>query len=207
MRLRKMRSGSREMPRQELSGMCASDIAVRVNEKLAPMLLRYLQRLVDDRTTAEDLLQETLLRVTKGAEGFVGKSSVKTWVFAIATRVAADFLRHPDRRANIVDVDEADDREVTADPADERLISGEMNACIRDVIDSLPEDYRSALVLHEFEEMSAAQIAEVMECSLATAKIRIHRGRARLREALRQGCDFYRDRNNSLQCDRKPKGS
>ncbi len=198
-----MSTGSREVLREELSRTCASEIVAKVDEELTPMLLRYLQRLAGDRATAEDLLQETLLRVTKGAEGFDGRSSVKTWVFAIATRVAADYLRNPGRRAQIVDVDEADDRQTLADSADEQLISGEMNACIREVIGSLPEDYRSALVLHEFEEMSAAQIAEVLECSLATAKIRIHRGRARLREALRQGCDFYRDRDDSLQCDRK----
>ncbi len=183
--------------------MHASDIVATVDKELTPMLLRYLQRIVGDRATAEDLLQETLVRVAKGAEGFDRRSSVKTWVFVIATRVAADYLRHPDRRAQIVDVDEADDREAAADPADVRLISGEMNACIRDLIDSLPGDYRSALVLHEFEEMSAAQVAEVMECSLATAKIRVHRARARLREALRQGCDFYRGGDNSLRCDRK----
>ncbi len=145
--------------------------------------------------------------MTKGAEGFDGRSSIKTWVFAIATHVAADYLRHPDRRAQIVDVDEADGRDAGADPVDERLISGEMNACLRDVIDSLPGDYRSALVLHELEEMSAAQVAEVLECSLATAKIRIHRGRVRLREALQRGCDFYRDGNDSLRCDRKPRPS
>ncbi len=190
-----------------MSGTQASDVVAKVDQELAPMLLRHLQRIVGDRATAEDLLQETLLRVARGARGFDGRSSLKTWTFAIATRVVADHLRHPDRRRQIVEIHEAEEAAAADDSADERLISGEMNSCIRDVIDSLPEDYRSALVLHEFEDMTAAQIADVMQCSLATAKIRIHRGHTRLREALQRSCDFYRDRDNSLRCDRKRRAS
>ncbi len=178
-------------------------VLAEVHDELSPMLLRYLQRVVGERADAEDLLQETLIRVARGAAGFDGRSSVKTWAFAIATRVAADHLRRPDRRARIVEIDEAETEEAAADPVEERLISGEMNACIREVIDSLPGDFRSALVLHEFEGMTAAQVAEVLGCSVATAKIRIHRGRERLREALRRGCDFYRDGESTFRCDRK----
>ncbi len=86
---------------------------------------------------------------------------------------------------------------------DERLVVDEMNAGAREVIGSLPEDYRAALVLHDLEGLSAAQTAKVCGCSVPTAKIRIHRARVRLREALQGQCDFYRDRANVLRCDRK----
>jgi RNA polymerase sigma-70 factor (ECF subfamily) len=175
-----------------------------LNEQFAQPLLRYLQRYVGDRATAEDLLQETLLRATRGLEGFAARAGLKTWVYSIATRVAADYLRHPDRRVRVVEIADAETLYDGEELADEQLIVDEMNGCVREVIDSLPEDYRSALVLHEFEGMTAAQVAEVSECSVATAKIRIHRGRTRLREALRRSCDFYHDGNNSLRCDRKP---
>jgi RNA polymerase sigma-70 factor (ECF subfamily) len=128
---------------------------------------------------------------------------VKTWAFSIATRVAADHFRDTSHRARIVDIDE------TAEPADadatvdQQLVVDEMNACVRTVIDSLPEDYRAALVLHELEGLTADQVAQVSGCSVATAKIRIHRGRGRLKVALQGQCDFYRDRNNVLRCDRK----
>ena len=52
--------------------------------------------------------------------------------------------------------------------------------------------------------LTAAATAEACGCSLATAKIRIHRARARLREALNQECIFYRDRDDVFRCDRKP---
>jgi RNA polymerase sigma-70 factor (ECF subfamily) len=74
---------------------------------------------------------------------------------------------------------------------------------VREVIDSLPEDYRTALVLHDLEGQTAVQTAEIVGCSLATAKIRIHRARLRLKEALNQQCEFYRDEENVFRCDRK----
>ena len=93
---------------------------------------------------------------------------------------------------------------VDPDPAiDERLVVDEMNACVRQVIDSLPDVYRAALVLHDLEGLSAEQTAEICDCSVATAKIRIHRARLRLREALKAQCEFYRDPESVFRCDRK----
>ena len=67
---------------------------------------------------------------------------------------------------------------------DERVIRGEMNACIREVIETLPADYRTCIVLSDLEDLSDAEIAAVLGLSLQAAKIRLHRARARLRERL-----------------------
>lgn len=171
--------------------------------ELSPALRRYLRRYAGDDGLADDLLQETLIRMARGLADFEGRASVKTWAFAIATRAAADHFRSPAHRAAIVELDEAED---VADPArgvDEQRAVDEMNACIRRVIDSLPEDYRAALVLHDLEGLTAREAADVCGASVATVKIRIHRARQRLREALGRQCDFYRDGDDVLRCDRK----
>ena len=176
----------------------------KLTEELSQPLLRYLQRYVGDRVLAEDLLQETLIRMEHGLPSFAGRSSARTWAFSIATRAAADYFRKPERRLHVVEVEEAADVP-DADRAIERqLVVGEMNAGVRQVIDSLPDDYRAALVLHDLEGLSAEQTAEVCGCSLATAKIRIHRARLRLKAALQRECDFYRDANDVFRCDPKP---
>jgi RNA polymerase sigma-70 factor, ECF subfamily len=175
----------------------------RIADELSGPLRRYLARYAGDPALADDLLQETLIRITRGLPGFAGRASVKTWAFSIATRVAADHFRQPGHRARVVDEAELTDV-IDGEPAiDERLVVDEMNACLRQVIDGLPGDYRAALVLHELEGLTATEIADVLGCSLATAKIRIHRGRLRLREALQASCEFYRDGENVLRCDRK----
>jgi RNA polymerase sigma-70 factor (ECF subfamily) len=174
-----------------------------VVQELSGPLRRYLERLVGNRTTADDLLQETLLKIARALPEFEGRSSVKTWAFTIATRVATDHFRRPHSRAKMVEIDESAPVHVRDAEIDQRLVIDEMSSCVRGVIDSLPEDYRTALVLHDLEGQTAAQIAEIAGCSLATAKIRIHRARRRLKEALNQQCTFYRDEEDVFRCDRK----
>ena len=181
----------------ETSRIVFEDVA----EELSEPLRRYLQRLVGNRATADDLLQETLLKIARALPDFEGRSSVKTWAFTIATRVATDHFRRPQNRAQIVNIDET--THVDEVEIEQKLVVDEMSSCVREVIDSLPEDYRAAIVLHDLEGQTAANVAEIVGCSVATAKIRIHRGRRRLQQALNDECRFYRDEKNVFRCDRK----
>lgn len=174
--------------------------------EVGPPVLRYLRRYVGDAALAEDLRQETLLRIARFLPGFAGRSSLTTWALTIASRVAADYFRQPERQARIVPLDEAVELPelVDAEPLQgERIVADEMNQCVRQVIDSLPDSYRTALILHDLEGLSAAEVAQIGGCSLANAKIRIHRARQRLQAALQQSCAFYHDAAGSFRCDRK----
>lgn len=173
-----------------------------VVRELSPTLSSYLERMVGNPATAEDLLQESLIKISKGLSAFEGKSSLKTWAYTIATRVANDYFRRPEKRRNMVEIDEAQETWDMHGDISEAFIVEEMNACIREVIDSLPEDYRAALVLHDLEGLTAQETADVCGTSLATAKVRIHRGRKRLEKALERTCTFYPD-DGALRCDRK----
>lgn len=176
-----------------------------IHEVVSP-LSRYLRRYAGDSSLADDLLQETLVRISRGFANFDGRSNVRTWAFSIATRVAADHFRKPEHRAEMVDFDEVAEQDLPASEdrlAEDRLVIDEMSACVREIIDGLPDDQRAALVLHDLEDMSARQVADICEISIATAKIRIHRARSRLRDALKKQCDFYRDQDSVFRCDRK----
>ncbi|UCH84315.1 MAG: RNA polymerase sigma factor, partial [Candidatus Latescibacterota bacterium] len=113
-----------------------------VAETLTTPLRRYLQRMTGNSSTADDLLQETLLRIARGLPKFEGRSSIKTWAFSIATRTAIDYFRRPETRAAIVGMDEAPEISDSDVDTDERMVIDEMNSCVRDVIKTLPEDYR-----------------------------------------------------------------
>ena len=121
-------------------------------------------------------------------------------MFAIANHVVADHLRSPARRQRIVDIDEAAHLDDGAPTIEERLEFDEMNRCVREVIDSLPADYRSALILHDLEGMSAEQVSEVMGGTVGAAKVRIHRARLRLKAALERSCGFYHDSDSNFRC-------
>jgi len=175
------------------------EVVTQLKEPLA----RYLRRFVDDVHLAEDLLQETLIRISKGLGTFEGRSSLKTWAFSVATRTAIDHSRSSRARTEIEEMDEPGALPASDAEIDERLVIAEMNSCVREVIDSLPPDYRAAILLHDLEGLTAAETAGILGTSVATAKIRIHRARARLKKALEQECTFYCDRDRTLRCDRK----
>ncbi len=177
-----------------------------------PKILKYLRRLVGE-SDAEDVAQEVFVKVGKALEGFRGDSSLSTWIYRIATNAAMDHLRKPGSRNDAfapggVPDDDSPGIEETI-PDDERpvldtlLIRKDMNECIRGVVDGLPENYRSVLVLSEFEGQTNAEITEILGISLDTVKIRLHRARTKLRKALETKCNFYRDERNELSCDRK----
>ena len=109
-----------------------------VTEQLSEPLQRYLGRFAGDLQSAEDLLQETLIRISRGLPGFEGRSSLKTWAFSVATRTAIDHLRKSKAGSRIVEIEDTEDLSDPIELIEERLIVEEMNSCIRQEIDSLP---------------------------------------------------------------------
>jgi RNA polymerase sigma-70 factor (ECF subfamily) len=173
---------------------------------------RYLARLVGEHE-AEDLTQEVFMRVSQGLKDFRGASKLSTWIYRIATNTAWDKLRSPSfqRLTQETLFSESDEREENkylqfrgrVSSPDQQLIRKEMNACIRTVIKKLPEDYRTVIVLSELEELKNHEIAEILQVSLGTVKIRLHRARKELKKELESLCCFYRDTRNVLSCDLK----
>ncbi|MDC0358923.1 RNA polymerase sigma factor [Oligoflexia bacterium] len=171
-----------------------------LSEEFSQPLFGYLRRMSGNAADADDLLQETLLKIAKGLSTFEHRSSVKTWAFRIATNVAIDFLRRS-AKAQFIEFDESD--RPSGIDEEERLILDEMNSCVREVIDRLPPDYRAAVVLFHLEGRTLAEISEICSISLAATKVRVHRARARLQEALNKECTFYSSGAGNLRCARK----
>lgn len=172
-----------------------------------PRIHRYLSTMTN-ASEASDLTQNVFLKVGKSLKDFRGESSLATWIYRIATHVAFDHNRHGRaQRESEHLVHEDGSIEDFPDHSDhgteKEYILQEMNACIRGVIDQLHENYRTVLVLSEFEGLSNPEIAEVLNLSIDTVKIRLHRARASFRKAMESQCSFYHDERNEIMCDRK----
>ncbi len=188
----------------------------KVHETFRPRIHRYLTRLVGENE-AEDLTQEVFVKVAQALENFRGESTLSTWLYRIATNAALDRLRSPSfqRIAQIeLPVDsietgeaEIEDRDVwTGDKTpsvEQQLVRKEMNECIRDFIEKLPETYRTVLVLSELEGLRNKEIAEILGVTLDTVKIRLHRAREKLKEELWTHCDSYWIEGNEFVPDLK----
>lgn len=147
---------------------------------------------------AEDLVQETLLRALQRADTFRGEASLATWLHRILHNLAIDQFRQ-DREDATGDVEREveeqwhdDSYTVDAAVVVERAESREE---LQDALVRLPAIYRTAVVLHDAERMTVAEIADVQGIGLPAAKQRLRRGRMMLVSALAQG----RERRNALQ--------
>ena len=87
---------------------------------------------------------------------------------------------------------------------EQALIRNEMNDCIRQVIAALPDNHRAVLVLGALGGFSDDDIARTLQISRSNAKVRLHRARAELKQALDRRCDFYHNEDNELACEPKP---
>ncbi|MEW5727583.1 MAG: RNA polymerase sigma factor [Pseudomonadota bacterium] len=170
----------------------------QVARDLSPLLLRYFRLRAGD--AADDLTQEALLRIQRGLPGFDGRSSMKTWAMAIARRVAADHFRRRRPAEASVTVEDA----IDPAPGGEGLLAArQMSQCVRDQLDTLAPGDRRILLLHDVEDAGMAAVAKDCGCSDGTARVRLHRARKRLRQALVDHCEFYRETDNVLRCCRK----
>jgi RNA polymerase sigma-70 factor (ECF subfamily) len=181
-----------------------------------PKILKYLTRITNNYE-AEDLTQEVFIKVESGLKNFRGDSKLSTWIYRIATNTAIDRMRNPSFKNKVNEVaayestqendPEIEDKDQFSgekiESTDQQYVRKEMNSCIRNFIENLPEDYRAVVILSELEGFKNKEIAEVLHISLDTVKIRLHRARAQLRKKLESNCNMYRNEQNELSCNLK----
>ena len=152
-------------------------------------------RMVRDRSLAEDLAQETFVKVLNALGSYRPEYKFSSWIFKIANNAAIDQLRR--RELDTLSLDgspdarTADEVEATALQATDRaetpleeLESRETGAAIEQAIGRLRPEYRTCILLRHVEGRTYEEIAEVMDLPLGTVKTYIHRARLELREYL-----------------------
>jgi len=154
-------------------------------------------RMVRDREMAEDLSQETFIKVLNNLDRYSPEFKFSSWLFKIANNLTIDHLRR--RRINTISIEGAPDA-VTAEsarataisvvsagesPLDE-LESKELGSAIERAIGKLRPEYRACIMLRHVEDKSYEEIAEIVKLPLGTVKTYIHRARHELRSALEE---------------------
>ena len=161
-------------------------------QKYRSPLVNFLNRMVRDSSTAEDLAQEVFLRVYRARKQYSPSAKFTTWLFRIATNVALNSFRDTRHRKMEVSIDASTDDEdsrpmelqAREKRIDERLLERDRIETIRRAILALPEKQRAAVVLHKYEEMDYAEISSVLDCSESALKSLLFRAYESLRVQL-----------------------
>lgn len=168
---------------------------------LSADLWRFLRRRVADDHTADDLLQETFVRVHRGIGTLVETDRLAAWVYRIARNVLIDHHRRATNPA--VALGDTDPAEPADDPTCALRCRGA--EWLDELVRSLPDGYREAVQLVEVEGLPQQEVADRLGLSLSGAKSRVQRGRVLLKDALERCCQFEFDaRGNLLDYEPRP---
>lgn len=178
----------------------AFDLIVRRNRT---PLVNFIARFLGDRDSAEDLAQETLVRMFKAAKRYrAGTAKFTTWMYHIASNLCRNELRNRGRRGRFfvdnVSIEEnsgkslgTDEDLISTAPADvslqpeNQLERKERERAVQRAISGLPERYRLPLLLRDLQDRSYEEISEILDLPLGTTKSRINRARLMLKDKLK----------------------
>ena len=163
-------------------------------EQYSRRLLVFIRGRVSNDADADDILQEVFIRVHRHLCCLPEPQWEKpeSWIYQIARHLIIDQYR---RRRELMEIPESVPAEPDVPEDDPEAV---LALSLRELIDELPEPYRQALILTEYQGLSQKQLAEQVGISLSGAKSRVQRARAKLREMLLTCCHFEFDRRGHL---------
>jgi RNA polymerase sigma-70 factor, ECF subfamily len=162
---------------------------------LMPSLYSAAMRMTRNPADAEDLVQETYLKAYRGFGGFQEGTNLKAWMYRILTNTYINQYRAKKRRPTEQNLDEAEDLYLyrrlggleaaqAGRSAEDELMDWFTDGEVKDAIESLPDNFRMAVLLADVEGFSYKEIAEILDIPIGTVMSRLHRGRKALQKQL-----------------------
>jgi RNA polymerase sigma-70 factor (ECF subfamily) len=163
------------------------ELVVRYRDRVFRLAFKILRH-EDD---AAEAMQDAFLSAFRGLKNFKAESTFSTWLYRIATN--ASLMKYRKRRDNLVSLEQSQSPNEDAEPLqlvdwtqrpEEELLNSETRTVMEQAVDRLPEDLRTVFLLRDVQELSNAEVAEILDLTVAAVKSRLHRARLTLRDRL-----------------------
>jgi RNA polymerase sigma-70 factor, ECF subfamily len=161
---------------------------------------KFILALVKNESAADDLTQETFIRIQENLESVRDPEKISSWIFSIAYHLCQDHFRtlktssaQEEIHDGLVNIEEA--------PVQKKLEQGEMSQCVQDKLSLLPETQRSIIILADIMEFSHQEIADILGLTIENVKVRVHRARKKFKTILEKECTFEVDERSILVCE------
>ena len=169
--------------------------------EFAARLGQFIAGRVADPATAEDILHDVFLKIQRRLGQLQDPAKLQGWLYLMARNAVIDHYRTLKETTEVPE-------SLPAEPPAHDIEIEELKAAFRRMIHSLPEPYRDALVLTEFEGLTQKEMAVRLGISLSGAKSRVQRGREQLKQMLLERCEFEFDRlGRIIDCEPRKKGA
>jgi RNA polymerase sigma-70 factor (ECF subfamily) len=173
---------------------------LEIHDQFYERIKKFILASVRDESVADDLVQDTFIRIQENLDSVKDPSKVSSWIFRIAYNLCQDHFRsrkksssHEEIHDGLVNLQET--------PLHKKVEQGEMSQCVQDKLNLLPESLRSVLIFADVMEFSHQEIANILGLSVENVKVRVHRARKKFKKILEEKCTFEVDERNVLVCE------
>jgi len=167
---------------------------------------KFILSLVREEWVADDLIQETFLKIQTNLESLKDPSKLSSWIFRIAYNLCQDHFRQlkRSRREESISQEEGEDLKESLVQKElgiqKDLEQRQMGECVQNQMNLLPDSLKTVLVLFDIMEFTHQEIADILGITVENVKVRLHRARKKLKDILGEACSFERDERNVLVC-------
>ncbi|MEM7030543.1 MAG: RNA polymerase sigma factor SigZ [Chloroflexota bacterium] len=160
-------------------------------QELSQALRTFIKRRVSNTDDVEDILQEIFIKIHQKLDDLEDETRLQGWVYQIGRNAIHDYYR---RQNILVELPET----LPTDPTPDVSLNKELAACLRPMAERLPDKYREAIALTEFEGLTQKEMGKRLGLSVSGAKSRVQRGRHELKAILLACCDVEFDRVGNI---------
>jgi RNA polymerase sigma-70 factor, ECF subfamily len=161
----------------------------KIWEEFHPRLRQFILKRIPDEQNAEDILQEIFLKIHARIGTLRDEETLPSWMYQIARNTIADYYREHKATVELPEALELPEEPIVDDDVVKDLIPS-----VKAMVNSLPDEYREALILTEYEGLTQRELAERLGLSFSGAKSRVQRAREKLKTMLLDCCHFEFDR-------------
>ncbi len=158
-----------------------------------PRLSTFIHRHITETADVDDVLQEVFVKIHTHVASLRDEEKLQSWIYQIARNAIMDYYRHQKRNLSLATVRKTEENDTIFDD-----VARELAPCIREMVEQLPEKYRQALLLTEYEGLTQKELSVRLGISFSGAKSRVQRAREQLKDMLLACCNFQFDHLNHV---------
>lgn len=156
-------------------------------------LKRFISKRISNDQDVHDVFQDVFIKIHKNCANLKDNTKINAWVYRITRNAIVDYYRKKEQ------IDLVEYPDYLADENEEDLsFNSEIAACLKTMIESLPDKYKEVILLAEFDNLNQKEISKKMGLSLSATKSRVQRGRRKLKEMLLGCCQLEFDRMGNI---------
>jgi RNA polymerase sigma-70 factor, ECF subfamily len=154
----------------------------------------YITKTVKSKADADDILQDVFIKIIRNSDKVKKAKNIRQYIYGIVRNAISDYFRSKPAMDK--------DIPITATKEDEQVLNATIaDCCVKPFIGHLPEKYKEALLLTEFQDVSQKELAEKLNISYSGAKSRVQRGKEKLKEMILKCCAYQSDAYGNLMTD------